>query len=250
MERPKAASNSRFGYSEEDMARGFHRLLQSRNGAPGVGGFDEIYREISCRQGRPDFIALRYPLGSGMKVQAGVFGLVGPSILNLLKPTASRTLEYIISRSEFGCQSIRRSLRQLIDSEHVEQNDKGAYRLGKASKCPNVEIWSFELKLSNPKRAVFQAQQNRTFAERAIIVVPPGQENSYDRFRETMRRWDIGLATFDLGTDRFRFVRKGRRARALSRTYQIYALAQIGLARGKDAAPTQSEVDPSSLVSR
>lgn len=223
----KYPSNSRFGYSEEEMAHAFQRLLESDDGLPQVGRFDAIYREISCRQGRPDFIAVRYLSRTKPNMQFHISGLVGPSILNLLKPKAPHTLDYIITHLEFVRDSIRKSLRQLIDSGHVEQTESGTYRLGKASKGQKPEMWAFELKLNNPKKAVFQAQQSRAFAERAIIVVPPGQEGNYERFREAMQRWHIGLATFELVTGRFRFVRKGRKAKALSHTHQIYALSQI-----------------------
>lgn len=209
------------------MANAFQTLLRSRSGLPEVGVFDAVYREISCRQGRPDFIALRYSSYTDPNRPLRVPGLVGPSILSLLKPKAAHTLDYLFAHSEFTCNSIRKSLRQLVDSGYVEKTERNSYRLGKASEGLKPEIWSFELKLNNPKKAVFQAQQSRAFAERAIIVVPPGQEGNYERFRETIHRWHIGLATFDLATGNFTFAKKGRKARALSYAHQLYALAQM-----------------------
>lgn len=213
------------------MANAFQRLLQSRRGLPDVGVFDAVYREISCQQGRPDFIALRNLSCTDPNRPLRVPGLVGPSILHLLKPKAPHTLDYLFAHSEFTRSSIRKSLRQLVDSGHVEETESNSYRLGNSSKGPQPEIWSFELKLCNPRKAVFQAQQSRAFAERAIIVVPPGQERNYERFRVAMQRWHIGLATFDLATGDFSFVRKGRKARALSHSHQLYALAQMEHAR-------------------
>ncbi|MEA3364274.1 MAG: hypothetical protein U9Q79_01420, partial [Candidatus Hydrogenedentes bacterium] len=145
---------------------------------------------------------------------------------------APRTLGYLIGKLEFGRDSIRRSLRQMIENGYIEQLESGAYRLAADMNQEQPEIWTFELKLNNPKKAVFQAQQSRAYAERAIIVVPPGQEINYVRFRETMKRWHIGLATFDPTTDIFRFIRKGRKARALSPTQQIYTLSQLQGAKG------------------
>jgi len=223
----KQTSSSRFGYSEDEMADAFQKALQSPEGLPDVGVFDAIYREVSCRQGRPDFIALRYGSCVDQHEHLNVPGLVGPSILNKLKLKAPRTFEYLVESMEFTRDSIRKSLRQLIEKGYVEQTESGAYRLALGHYECKPEIWSFELKLNNPKKAVFQAQQSRAFAERAIIVVPPGQEKNYERFRQSMSRWQIGLATFDLAIGAFRFVRKGRKAQALSRTYQLYALAQM-----------------------
>ncbi len=209
------------------MAQAFQRLLLSENGLPSVGVFGAIYREITCQQGRPDFIALRYTSSSGEGEHMNVRGLVGPAILQKLKPAAPRTIDYLVSTLEFGRDSIRRSLKHLIDRGYVEQLESGAYRLANVNQLQTPEIWTFELKLSNPKKAVFQAQQSRTYAERAIIVVPPGQEKNYMRFEVTMQRWHIGLATFDPRTGGFRFVRKGRKSRALSPTQQLYTLSRL-----------------------
>lgn len=223
----KRISSSQFGYSEKEMAQAFRRLLLSENGLPGVGCFGAIYREISCRQGRPDFIALRYISPSDRDNSINVPGLVGPAILQYLKPKAPRTFDYLVNKLEFGRESIRKSLRLMIESGYIEQLKSGSYRFAPGMNHEKPEIWTFELKLNNPRKAVFQAQQSRAYSERAIIVVPPGQERNYERFRETMQRWHIGLANFNPITGVFRFVRKGRRSRALSPTQQIYTLSQM-----------------------
>ncbi len=223
----KHRPNSRFGYTEEEMANAFQKVMQSREGLQDVGIFDAIYREVSCRQGRPDFIALRYAPCAKSRKSLDVPGLVGPAVLHNLKPKAPRSIEYLVKNMEFAPDSIRKSLRQLVEKGYVEQNENGAYRLAPISTERKPEIWSFELKLNNPKKAVFQAQQSRAFADRAIIVVPPGQDQNYERFQETMKRWQIGLATFEPVTGTFRFIRKGRTMQALSRTHWLYALSQM-----------------------
>lgn len=227
MSESKRTSSSSFSYSEAEMAEAFQRLLLSENGLPGVGRFGAIYREISCCQGRPDFIALRFKSSSDQRNSISAPGLVGPAILQNLKPKAPRTFDYLIGKLEFGRESIRKSLRLMIENGYIEQVESGAYRLSTEMNHEKPEIWTFELKLNNPKKAVFQAQQSRAYAERAIIVVPPGQGRNYERFRETMQRWHVGLSTFDPTTGVFRFIRKGRKARALSPTQQFYTLSQM-----------------------
>ena len=227
MSRSRLTYSSSFGYSEEEMAQAFQRLLMSGSGLPGAGCFDAVYREISCRQGRPDFIALRFKSSSNHRNSINVPGFVGPAILQTLKPKAPRTFDYILSKLEFGRESIRKSLRLMIENGYIEQMKSGTYRLSTEMNYEKPEIWTFELKLNNPKKAVFQAQQSRAYAERAIIVVPPGQEKNYERFRETMQRWHVGLSTFNPNTGVFRFIRKGRKARALSPMQQIYTLSLL-----------------------
>jgi len=223
MTTPKA----RFGYTEKDMADAFLELLRSREGLPDVGPFDGVYREISCRQGRPDFIALRNRNGCQPLDLRESHGFVDPAILTILKPTAPRTLSYLTGHSEFSESSLRRSLRQLAASGHVERTETGAYRLGSAVTQLQAELWAFELKLDNPRRALFQAKQSRTYADRTIIVVPPGQERNYRRYSAAMTRWGIGLYVFDVTTSEIRMFRRGRRFRPLSLQHQFYTIARL-----------------------
>ena len=111
----QSSSISPFGYSEEEMAQAFERLLLSENGLPGVGVFNKIYREISCHQGRPDFIALRYSSTSDQYNEVNIPGLVGPTILTILKPMAPRTFEYLTGMMEFGNDNGSAGLHNALD---------------------------------------------------------------------------------------------------------------------------------------
>ncbi len=223
----RAISESRFGYTERQMGDAFEVALNTPGGLSGIEPFDGIYREISCRQGRPDFIALRNKENKGILTPPESSGLVGPSILSLLKPKATRTLSYILEHSEFSEKSIRQALKELINTGHIETVKTGSYKLGESYNYLKTELWAFELKLDNPKRAVFQAQQCRAYADRVIIVVPPGQETNYRRFNQTMNRWHIGLATFDPNNMEFKFIRRGRSKRGYNIQHRIYTMFQM-----------------------
>ncbi len=217
-------STSRFGYSEAEMADAFEQLILLPRGLPEWGQFGAVYREVSCRQGRADFVAIKYPTRNATFRSEGI---VEPALLSVLHHKTPHKYEYLISRLEFRPASIDKGLRALIETGQVEQVSSGAFRLTTSLLSKRSEVWSFELKLSDPRRAVFQAQQSRAYANRAIIVVPPGQEKNYDRFRRAMYRWHIGLATFNPVDLVFRVIRKGRTARPLSQSHQIYALSQM-----------------------
>lgn len=223
----KAKSGSQFEYTEKEMGNAFFQLLRSPEGLPGIGTFDKAYREITCYQGRPDFIAYRIKEGVQPITVPESTGFVGPSILSMLKPKAPRTLNYLLTHSEFAEDSIKRSLQQLITFGYVERTPTGAYRLGSAAAQFQIELWCFELKLNNPKRAIFQAQQTRAYAEHAIIVVPMGQERNYIRYIEAIKRWNISLATFDPISGEFCLRHHVRRSRAYNRQYKIYAVSQL-----------------------
>jgi hypothetical protein len=65
------------------------------------------------------------------------------------------------------------------------------------------------------------------YANRALIVVPPGQDKKYLHYRMSMNRWSIGLATFDPYSDEFIILLRGRKSRVVSTQYQIYTLSKI-----------------------
>ncbi len=223
----KSNSYTKIDYSEKKMVDLFINMLKSSSTLSTIGPFDEVFREVSCYQGRPDFIGLRNTSSCEMKPFPKVTGFVGASLLSLLKPNSQRTLKYLLQKSEFTEKSIIRSLKLLLKSGHIEQTKTGSYVLGAASCYFNVELWAFEFKLNNPKRAVYQAQQSRAFAERSIIVVPPGQEKNYQRYNEIMNRWSIGLVTFDPYTKDFSIIKWSRKSSVFSREQQVYTIIQL-----------------------
>ena len=226
-------TSSGFGYKEEEMADAFQKLISSQDGLPGIGAFDGIYREIDCRQGRPDFITLRKKGSSTEMNSYEPVGLVGAYLLSLLKPAAPRTLQYLLREADYSASSVRKSLVSLEKSGYIERTSNGSYILVSAAELLNPEVWVFELKLSDSKRAVFQAQQCKAFAERAIIVVPPGQAKNYNRFRESMNRWGIGLASFDPLSGIFLLLIPPRKTRPFSREHRMYAISQMLASHGR-----------------
>jgi hypothetical protein len=220
-------TKSRFGYTEKEMADAFMELLQAPEGLPGIGPFDGVCREVTCRQGRPDFIAYRKKKGFKLPNLSESLGFVGSVILANLKSKVARTFDYLVNQSEFSEDSIRRTLRRLITSGYVKCTKTGSYRLGNIASQLKAELWVFELKLDNPKRAIFQAQQSRVYSNHVMIIVPPGHEERYTRYRMTMTRWGIGIATFDPINNTFILSRRSRNNRYPCQQHQIYALCQM-----------------------
>ena len=154
-------------------------------------------------------------------------GFVGSSLLSLLKPKAPRTLNHLLRETGYTYDSIRKYLRQLEKSGCVKRTATGAYILGSSAAQFKTELWTFELKLKDARRAVFQAQQCKAIAEVTIIVVPPGQARNYERFTESMGRWGIGLATFDFYSGDFVLLKRPRKTKPLSGGHRMYALSRM-----------------------
>jgi hypothetical protein len=62
---------------------------------------------------------------------------------------------------------------------------------------PKVEICSFELKLKNWQRALYQATRYRSFSQRVFVVMPPGSAELAYRNKYLFERANIGLVSHD-----------------------------------------------------
>ena len=219
--------SSIFGFSEDEMANAFRKAVLSPNGLPGIGVFGSVYSEISCRQGRPDFIAFskqhrKWPSNMNSNIKS-----LDIKILSLVNPLSPRTTKYIAAQINCSLITVENVFKKLKKKQLVRQTKTGSYILNKRLGPSNNELIVFELKLNNPKRAIFQAQQSKNYASRTVIVVPPGQDKNYKKFKNTLSRWGIGLAVFDPLKKTFNLVKRPRKSKPLSNYDYINTLLQI-----------------------
>ncbi len=217
----------RFDYTEEQMADAFERFMLAKRGLPGVGRLSKVFREVDCQQGRPDFIALagrkrRFLNGNTVSLK-----LAGSLVLSFLHEGAARTPAYLCEHSGMSRRTVEQALDELARHRYIKQTESGAYVTNASRSLRAVEVVAIELKLDRPRRAVFQAQQCRAFAQRVLIVIPPSQLSTYRKYRVALRRWGIGVATFEPDSGEFILRRKPRRGKANSRQHQAYAMFQL-----------------------
>lgn len=214
-------------YSEEQMADAFERRLRSRAMLRGVGRLSQVFREVECHRGRPDFVGI---ISHGKRVSIhhqSSHGVATARILSLLKKRSPRTVRNLAAQMDMTVATTRRVLRQLQASCLVEELSTGSFVLLGGAAIFDVETVAFELKLKNPRRAVFQAQQYTLFAQRVWIVIPPLQASSYEGYRPVLARWGIGLATFEPTSRRFSPVIMPTRRAPGSREHQAYAVLRL-----------------------
>lgn len=225
VDRPRP--DCRPSFTEEDMADAFERLLTSRGSIPGVGRLTRVFREVDCHRGRPDFIALahgtsRLLIGKSIAAKAA-----GSLLMSFLHSGAPRSTAYLVKQSGLSTRTVRAVTDELVERRYAIQTESGAFLLNPERRLWEVQVWAFELKIDKPKRALFQAQQYRLFAQRAMIVVPPNQAHLYGKHVLAMRRWGIGLASFDPITGDFEVHRRPRIGGPHSRQHQAYTLFQL-----------------------
>ncbi len=217
----------RFPYTEEQMADAFERFMLAKRGLPGVGRVSRIFREIDCQQGRPDFVAIvgrkhRFLNGNTISLK-----LAGSLVLSFLHEGAGRTPAYLREHSGLSLRSVRQALTELMKHHYVKRTESGTFIANPSSSLHTVGVIAIELKLDRPRRAIFQAQQYRAFAQRVLIVIPPSQLSTYRKYEVALRRWGIGIATFDVQSNEFVLRRKAIWGKPHSKQHQAYAKFQL-----------------------
>jgi hypothetical protein len=209
------------------MADAFERRLRSRRPLLGVGHFTQVFREVDCHRGRPDFIGLTSRFNSQSLGHRSRHNLATACLLSLLKNRSPRGLAWLTRQSRLSNDVVVRSIRELVQSRLVEELSRSRFLLSGGSSLFEIESTAFELKLKSPRRAVFQAQQYTLFAQRVWIVVPPPGVSAVNLYRPVLERWGIGLASFNPYTHRFRVVHAARRRPPVSREHQAYAMLRL-----------------------
>lgn len=214
--------------TEELLAVEFEKMLIS-NSINQFPKFNSVFREVSCFQGIPDFIAIsgenidliEYSSSKELSIDSSSL------ILSLLKKKAPRSEEFLVRSSGLAPQTITKILVALKKSNIVSVTNSGGYFLGPNYKKPNVELWAFELKLENWKRALFQALQYKAFANRVIIVFPSNKAKLLKRNLEIFRTLKIGVMTLDVKDRSFEIILKPYKLKPSSNYHNLFALSRI-----------------------
>ena len=211
------------------MANAFQQFMIVNKGIPGLAIFNCIFREVDSVRGRADFIGFKGDPRYYCK-NTNPLSSADATILSLLKQKSPRTIKYLLEKIKYSESTIRNSLKFLLANKFIKNTKLDSYTLSIASKQFKVGIYAFELKLNNPKRAIFQAQQSKAYADRVIIVVPPSQIKNYDRFSLTMGRWGIGLMSFDPIMRSLSLIKRPRATSVYSMKQKIYNISRLKLA--------------------
>lgn len=220
-------TRKKYSFTEEQMADAFERRLLSRQPLDRIGRVNRVFREVDCHRGRPDFIGIISRMHSHSPIQHTPHNVATACVLSLLKSNSPRSLQSLTRSSHLTREVIAQSVRHLVTCGLVDETGTDLFTLSGGAAIFGIESIAFELKLTSPRRAVFQAQQYTLFAQQAWIVVPPPSVQGYDLYRPVLSRWGIGLATFDPKSHVFRTKLPAKRRPPISRQHQAYAMLRL-----------------------
>lgn len=193
--------------------------------------FAHITEEMSCKQGRPDLVASVARLShlTRSRREALSSALIQPAtarIISILKYDAPRTEDYVSRVSGLERRVVRKGIGDLSVSRLVRRSG-GGFILSSTFPRNPWELWAFELKLQNSKRAFYQALQYRAFAHRVAVVVPECWLRQFEGRIEHFNKLHVGLISVNLDTARLRFVLRPRKRPPMSRFHYLYAVGKF-----------------------
>jgi hypothetical protein len=199
-----------------------------------------VLSEFSARDGRADFVLTPSRLKPAQldwiaRVGRGVATPGAASVLAAL-PRGSTVREAEIgSRVGLAGSGVHRILKRLEAEGLASRSCSGRFRSERWDAEDQVELWAYELKLSNWSHGFYQALQYRVFAHSVAIVLAEEYAHRIVPRLDRFRRFNVGVLALDAGTNRMRVLVRPRRATPGSRAHYLYAVSV--LARRLIASP-------------
>ncbi|MFV2044889.1 MAG: hypothetical protein ACC700_16845 [Anaerolineales bacterium] len=162
---------------------------------------------------------------------AGLLELAqSPAAVNLLASMDRQvqvSRQTLVDRTGLSMRMVRRSLRVLEEIGFVMEQSRDSYGLLPRASEVDVELWAFEIKLSNWRRALYQALQYKAFAHRAFVVVPEDWSHRFEKRSALFSTHEIGLIALDTDTGKLRMITSSGYREPSSKDHHLYALSKF-----------------------
>ena len=193
--------------------------------------YDMIYKEVESFQGIPDYLGvsmshLYHGSEKTMQIPINRWHTIS-IILAFMKKKQFRTPNYIIQNTGLSQKIIIRDLNFLCRLGICEKNNVGNYRFVEDFEMPIAHIHSFELKMSNWKRALFQAIRYKTFSEYTSIVMPFEKEQILLQNIDSFKERNIGVLLFDAYSCETKMLYRAKKNSTISLQHLYYMSGKI-----------------------
>lgn len=221
---------------ERELSESFQESVRPSLWSRRIGGTWTLARESVCSEGRADLVWGRFDESRSLREvrrYAGLFqNQTSSRILAVLLREMELPGEDILKRIGVSRPVLQKWLRALVEAGLIEKVAGNCYSLISPPKMPKVEICSFELKLKNWQRALYQATRYRSFSHRVFVVMPPSSAELAYKHRQFFERANIGLVSHDTsGQSRILVRSKTRRPHATYRTIMAIGMLSVSKIR-------------------
>jgi DNA-binding transcriptional ArsR family regulator len=189
-----------------------------------------VLSEFSARDGRADFVLTPSRMNHAQldwmsRIGRGVPTPGAASVMAALPRRSTVSEAELAIRVGLAKSSVHRILRRLVDEGLASRSRSGRFRLERWDGEDQVELWAYELKLSNWSHGFYQALQYRVFAHSVAIVLAEEFAHRIVPRLDRFRRFNVGVLALDAGTNRMRVLVRPRRASPGSQAHYLYAVS-------------------------
>lgn len=186
--------------------------------------FESVYREL---QGSADIVGFPHEKIIGAYDFSKLSSLEHCSlILSILKYNSGRTKDYIKERTGIADTELNRALRELKANDFMLKK-KNLYFLSASFVQENDNIWAFEIKSLNWKRALQQASLYKAFANYVVAVRPFDEEEALQSKLDLFAELNVGLLLFNAQTLEFKWLKRPLKDNALSKWQKLFFLGRL-----------------------
>ena len=212
--------------TELKMSNAFDTALRT-SAIKGIPTFEILYKEVICQQGIADFVGLTSD--SFVKKYRFVDFTSNEScslVLSCLKYKAGRSKNYLKKQTDLTDGTLNRVIRELVINKYVVEMDN-LYYLAIPNMGAKENTWAFELKLSNWKRAIFQALQYKAFANYSVVVFPFEKEKILKGNMESFQELNIGVLLFSTENHNAKWLCHPKKEKPISKWQTLFLLGKI-----------------------
>lgn len=219
------------GVSEERLSAALAAILARAGNDAGVPRLPVLLREFEARQGRADFVGVECHPPALRKAAMAGWGkiLARPAAATVYSFTraAPRTEVFLAERTGLSRATLRSCLADLRAIGLLRETPTGS--VVRARLLPKPDVWAFEVKVANWRRALFQALQYQAFAHRVVVVLSAEFAHRAIEHESLFQALGVGLLIIDTTENAATLERSvaPRRARPSSGAYHLHALGQI-----------------------
>lgn len=221
-------------YSEEELGEKFEKFSKESTIQHSIlPKYDLIFKEVQSVQGIPDYVGLVFNTPNEVEVIKKILRMEIDSINNIskilayIKRKAPHGIEYLSKKTNLQTNTIKNVLLNLKNEKIINEIEESKYVLSIDFDFSDVEIWSFELKLKNWKRAVFQSLRYKIFSDYVYIVMPDNMREIIKTHEKTFRDFNIGVLIYDENRNEFNRIIRANKNLNKSKNHTAYILLQI-----------------------
>ena len=193
--------------------------------------FENVLREIPCKEGIADFICYKQTsfLRKNSSIICEINKLVGKSfipVISVLMRNDNQTIESISLLSGYNTKRLKKIIDVLLDFNVLKENKLHQYSLYANWKTFDVDLWAFELKLKNWKRALYQATQYKAFSSNVYTIFPSYKKDLLEKNIHYFKNLNIGCILIDSDTNDLTVLNYPQKEELVIGSQYLYALTE------------------------